>query len=141
MHGTASELRSISDERRWCGFAAPHPGGLLDRSLVFKVGYRGMPATEAFFRPYEDQWSFLSGVRRMSRAEVATIVEHASATGRIVGVRLPIDDDDEAPWMAPPSRRGTTLPIFGALPESVEVVLSNHFTLTGVGFRRQSSIA
>jgi hypothetical protein len=107
----------------------------------FKVGYRGMPATEAFFRPYEDQWSFLSGVRRMSRAEVATIVEHASATGRIVGVRLPIDDDDEAPWMAPPSRRGTTLPIFGALPESVEVVLSNHFTLTGVGFRRQSSIA
>jgi superfamily II DNA or RNA helicase len=76
-------------------------------------------------RPYEDQWSFLSDVRRTSRAEVATIVEHASATGRIVGVRLPVDDDDEEPWMAPPSRRRTTLPVIGALPESVEVVLGN----------------
>src|SRR5467141_299787 len=48
MHATASELRSISDERRWCGFAAPHLGRLLDH-WWFKVGYRGMPATEAFF--------------------------------------------------------------------------------------------
>jgi superfamily II DNA or RNA helicase len=76
-------------------------------------------------RPYEDQWSFLSGMRRMSRAEVATIVEHAAAAGRIVGVRLPIDDDDEEPWMAPPSRRRATPPIIGGLPESVEVVLGN----------------
>ena len=36
-------------------------------------------------RPYEDQWAFLSSVRRMSRAEVATIVEQASAAGRILG--------------------------------------------------------
>jgi superfamily II DNA or RNA helicase len=76
-------------------------------------------------RPYEDQWSFLFKMRRMSRAELATIVERASATGRIVGVRLPIDDDDEEPWMAPPSRRRTTIPVTGALPESVEVVLGN----------------
>jgi superfamily II DNA or RNA helicase len=76
-------------------------------------------------RPYEDQWSFLSSMRRMSRAELTAIVEQASATGRIVGVRLPIDDDDEAPWMAPPSRRRITPPVTGALPESVNVVLSN----------------
>jgi superfamily II DNA or RNA helicase len=76
-------------------------------------------------RPYEDQWSFLSSMRRMSRAELVTIVEQASATGRIVGVRLPIDDDDEEPWMAPPSRRRITPPVRGALPESVAVVLGN----------------
>src|SRR5262245_489528 len=34
MHGTGSEPRSISDERRWRGFVAPHFGRVLDRSLV-----------------------------------------------------------------------------------------------------------
>jgi len=76
-------------------------------------------------RPYEDQWAFLSNVRRMSRAEVATMVEQASAAGRIVGVRLPLDDDDEEPWTAPPSRRRVELPVIGQMPETVEVVLGN----------------
>ena len=56
-------------------------------------------------RPYEDQWAFLATVRRMSRAEVDAIVERASDAGRILGVRLPLDDDDAEPWTAPPSRR------------------------------------
>jgi superfamily II DNA or RNA helicase len=76
-------------------------------------------------RPYDDQWAFLSSMRRMSRAEVATLVAQASAAGRIVGVRLPLDDDDEAPWTAPPSRRRGELPIVGGMPERVEVVLGN----------------
>ena len=68
-------------------------------------------------RPYEDQWEFLSSVRRMSRAEVANLVDQASAAGRIVGVRLPLDDDDEEPWLAPPSRRKAGQPIVGVMPE------------------------
>ena len=76
-------------------------------------------------RPYDDQWAFLSSIRRMSRAEVANLVEQASAAGRIVGVRLPLDDDDEEPWMAPPSRRKAEQPIVGVMPERVEVVLGN----------------
>src|SRR6478736_2993934 len=32
-------------------------------------------------RPYDDQWAFLSSHRRMSRAEVTTLVEHASIAG------------------------------------------------------------
>lgn len=77
------------------------------------------------FRPYDDQWNFLASLRRLSRAEVADFVDQASAAGRIVGVRLPLDDDDEEPWMAPPSRRKSELPIVGVVPERVEVVLSN----------------
>ena len=46
-------------------------------------------------RPYDDQWAFLSSIRRMSRVEVAGLVEQASSAGRIVGVRLPLDGDDE----------------------------------------------
>jgi superfamily II DNA or RNA helicase len=77
------------------------------------------------FRPYEDQWAFLLTVRRMAWGEVAAIVERASAAGRILGVRLPLDGDDEEPWLAPPSRRKVELPIVGEMPESVEVVLGN----------------
>jgi superfamily II DNA or RNA helicase len=76
-------------------------------------------------RPHEDQWAFLSSVRRMNRAEVAAIVDQASAAGRILGVRLPLDDDDEEPWLAPPSRRKSEPPIVGAMPESVDVVVGN----------------
>jgi len=77
-------------------------------------------------RPYDDQWAFLSSLRRMSRAELANLVEQASAAGRIVGARLPLNDDDgEAPWVASPSRRGAEHPIVGEISESVEVVLGN----------------
>ncbi len=76
-------------------------------------------------RPYDDQWAFLSSLRRMSRAEVANLVDQASAAGRIVGVRLPLDDDNEEPWLAPPSRRKAEQPIVGVMPERVEVVLGN----------------
>ncbi len=76
-------------------------------------------------QPFEDQWAFLSGVKRMSRAEVVAIVEQASARGRILGLRLPFDDDDDEPWMAPPSRRKAELPVVGTMPDTVDVILSN----------------
>jgi superfamily II DNA or RNA helicase len=76
-------------------------------------------------RPYDDQWAFLSSLRRMSRAEVANLVEQAVTAGRIVGLRLPLDDDDETPWRAPPSRRRAAQPIVGEVPEGVAVVLGN----------------
>ena len=76
-------------------------------------------------RPYDDQWAFLSSLRRTSRAEVANLVEQASAAGRILGVRLPLDDDNEEPWTVLPSRRKAEQPIIGVMPERVEVVLGN----------------
>jgi superfamily II DNA or RNA helicase len=76
-------------------------------------------------QPYDDQWRFLASVERMSRIEVAHLVEQASNAGRILGVRLPLDDDDEEPWLAPPSRRKAEPPIVGAIPETIEVVFGN----------------
>ena len=76
-------------------------------------------------RPYDDQWAFLSKVRRLSRAEVGTLVEQASSSGRILGIRLPVDDDDEQPWLMPPSRRKPEPPIQADLPGQVEVVIGN----------------
>jgi len=49
MHATASELRSISDERRWCSFVTLHPCRILDCSLVVQSRVPRYAATEALF--------------------------------------------------------------------------------------------
>ncbi|MEZ5786470.1 MAG: DEAD/DEAH box helicase family protein [Xanthobacteraceae bacterium] len=77
------------------------------------------------FRPYEDQWAYLSAIGRLSRGELTSIVAEAAATGRIIGVRLPSTEEDDEPWAALPSRRNKEPPIEGELPDSVEVVLGN----------------
>lgn len=49
----------------------------------------------------------------------------AVAAGQIVGVSLPVTEDNAEPWAAPPSRRKIDLPISGELPNSIEIVLGN----------------
>jgi superfamily II DNA or RNA helicase len=76
--------------------------------------------------PYEDQWAYLSSVKRVSYAEVLSLVGAASAAARIVGVRFPVDDDNDEPWRLPPSRRTADPPVRDkTLPERVKVVLGN----------------
>ena len=76
--------------------------------------------------PYEDQWAYLSSVKRVSYAEILSLVGAASAAGRIVGVRFPIDDDNDEPWRLPPSRRTADPPVRDkTLPERVKVILGN----------------
>ena len=77
------------------------------------------------FVPWTDQWTFLASVRKIARSHVERIVEDAERRGRILGVRLPPQDDGETePWADPPSRRRGA-PIVGDLPATLEVVLSN----------------
>ena len=77
------------------------------------------------FSPYPDQWSFLASLRKISRSRVETLVREAETKSRIVGVRMAImDEEDDAPWIAPPSRRHES-PIPGPLPEKVELVLAD----------------
>jgi superfamily II DNA or RNA helicase len=73
--------------------------------------------------PYSDQWAFLSSIRTLDRRRIEQIVNDGERRGRIVGVRLPADEDDE-PWTASPSRR-RIVPVEGELPDSLEVVLAN----------------
>ncbi len=55
--------------------------------------------------PYADQWAYLGGLQRIAREDIERIIECASAAGRILAVRLPLEDEDEEPWFQPPSRR------------------------------------
>ena len=77
--------------------------------------------------PYPDQWACLASVRKMTRAEVEAIVREAERRDRIIGVRpvLTMDEDDDTPWTAPPSRRRKDPPLSGLAPESLEVVLGD----------------
>jgi hypothetical protein len=77
------------------------------------------------FRPYKDQWAYLSSIRRLSRGELTAIVVEAAATGQIMGVRLPPTEEQDEPWAALPSRRSKEPPIEGVLPGSAEVVIGN----------------
>ena len=77
------------------------------------------------FQPHADQWSFLSSVRRMTPAAVADLTDEAGRRGRIVGVRLPVVEEDDAPWLAPPSRKRPEAPITDPLPDTVEVVFGD----------------
>jgi superfamily II DNA or RNA helicase/very-short-patch-repair endonuclease len=76
--------------------------------------------------PHRDQWAFLSTVRRIGRRHLDEVVREADRRGRVLGVNLPPAEDDEpAPWAAPPSRRRKEAPIVGELPRSLELVLGN----------------
>jgi len=79
--------------------------------------------------PYPDQWAFLSATRPVPRAKVEHLVEEASASGKVLGVRIPLVDEDEEPWLAPPSRRQTQPAIREPLPSAVSVVQADQIYL------------
>jgi superfamily II DNA or RNA helicase len=84
--------------------------------------------------PWPDQWAFLGSVQKIDRPQVEAIVQEAERRGRVLGVRLPLQDDgDEAPWSAPPSRRSKEAPIAGDLPQTLELVLGNQIYVAKAG--------
>ena len=84
--------------------------------------------------PHQDQWAFLSTMRRTRRGHLEDVVREAERRGRVLGVNLPLaEDDDPAPWTAPPSRRRKELPIAGDLPQSLELVLGNEIYISKAG--------
>jgi len=85
-------------------------------------------------QPWADQWACLARLRRLSREQVERTVREAERQGRVLGVRLPPQEDDEnEPWAAPPSRRSTPMPIAGELPKTIELVLGNQIYIAKEG--------
>ena len=79
------------------------------------------------FRPYPDQWQFLSTIRRMPVDAAEEIVAEAQRKGDLIGVRMSIADDEDAqdPWTLPPSRKRKERPIEGPLPKTVQIIRAN----------------
>jgi hypothetical protein len=78
------------------------------------------------FSPYDDQWAFLSEVRRIGRDDVEESVRKAEAKGRVIGVRLYLtgEEGDATPWITTEPRR-TERPIAGPFPKELELVLGS----------------
>ena len=68
---------------------------------------------------FPDQWAFLSNVASLPRLRVEQLIEHASASGGLLSVRLPLVEDNEEPWLAPPSRKRAPTLLCDATPETV----------------------
>ena len=102
-------------------------GNLIALPLQKRARARGNSVfLDVQFQPHSDQWAYLSAVPRVSRARVEALAREAETKGRILGVRtVVIEDDDDSPWTAPPSRRRKELPVVGPLPESLELVLGD----------------
>jgi superfamily II DNA or RNA helicase/very-short-patch-repair endonuclease len=84
--------------------------------------------------PHEDQWAFLASMKRATRAQAEALVREAEGNGRIVGVRFVVTEEEEdTPWMAPPSRRRPEPPIDGPLPDSLEMVLGDQIYVAKEG--------
>jgi superfamily II DNA or RNA helicase/very-short-patch-repair endonuclease len=81
---------------------------------------------DADLMPWPDQWAFLASLHRLAREQIERTVEMAERRGRVLGVRLPPQEDDaDEPWCLPQSQRPAMPPIAGALPNTIELVLGN----------------
>ena len=88
------------------------PQGGFGNLIALAVAARTARSGQQRFRrraicvPWADQWAFLAGVSQDRPNRGRTIVQDAERRGRVLGVRLPPQDDgDVEPWTAPPSRR------------------------------------
>ncbi|MBM3181865.1 MAG: hypothetical protein FJZ86_16165 [Chloroflexi bacterium] len=78
------------------------------------------------FVPHEDQWAFLSAIRKMILADVQAVAKNTEKYDELLGIRIPItDDDSNRPWVASPSRKQKELSVTGPLPEQIEIVAGN----------------
>lgn len=111
-------------------------GNLIALPLQYGPSLRGNTLfLDKDFKPYPDQWLYLSTVRRLHSEEMGEILNEATRTGSIMNIRLSLtDENEEDPWTLPPSAKGPAFPgkkssvrnhIAGPLPERVRVVHSN----------------
>jgi len=77
-------------------------------------------------QPYDDQWAYLSSLPRLSAAMAFRIAEEAERSGRVLGVRMPVDDEyADEPWKMSPSRNNTPRRIVATIPQSIKIVVAD----------------
>ncbi|MGR8933867.1 MAG: TOTE conflict system archaeo-eukaryotic primase domain-containing protein [Gammaproteobacteria bacterium] len=102
-------------------------GNLIALPLQKKAREHGNSEfVDEHFVAYPDQWAYLSTIKRISPIELRYWLEKAEQQNKILGVKLPIEEDDSQPWTLPPSRKLKDIAInAGALPKQLEIVLGN----------------
>ena len=77
--------------------------------------------------PYEDQWSYLASIKKVTSDELAVKVrETTEATQTIqIGNKRSDKGTDDAPWTLPPSGTTKENSITGPLPDTIDIVQAN----------------
>jgi superfamily II DNA or RNA helicase len=89
------------------------------------------------FKPFSDQWDYLSKVRRMTRSEAHVFVEEVKRRGDVVGMDINQSGENEAPWESPRLRKRTLKKLVCPLPEKISVVLANRIYINKDGLPAQ----
>lgn len=102
-------------------------GNLIALPLQRRAREKGNSSfVDGSLRPYDDQWAFLSSLPTLSADAVFRIVDEAERSGRVLAVRMPVEDEHaDEPWRMTPSRRSETRRIEAALPESIRIVVAD----------------
>jgi len=74
---------------------------------------------------YEDQWAYLSTIKKLSLFELAHLINQAEKLNNILGVKMPVDEDNGKPWEMSPSRKGNIIVDMGDLPKKINIVHGN----------------
>ena len=87
-------------------------------------------------KPFDDQWTHLDGLRRMSAAETDALLQRLDldTPGGATGVRLPVEDENaDEPWKMAPSRRAKPGAIKGDIPAEIQIVISDQIYVSRAG--------
>src|SRR5216683_1403137 len=78
-------------------------------------------------RAYDDQWTFLSSIKRLGPDEAQVLLRKVFPAGDVINIKHSASDYDEAsdPWILPPSGRLAVKVITEPLPPSVSIKLGN----------------
>src|SRR6266478_5300126 len=78
-------------------------------------------------RPYDDQWMFLSSIKRLGPDEVQVLLRKVYPAGDVINIKHSASDYDEAsdPWILPPSGQHAFKTITEPLPPNTSIKLGN----------------
>jgi superfamily II DNA or RNA helicase len=85
-------------------------------------------------KPFADQWAFLASVQRIQPSDAELVVQEATRTGQVIGLRIADTDEDQAtPWARVPAGRIHVKPVADPLPPEVEAVLAQRLYVEKAG--------
>jgi superfamily II DNA or RNA helicase len=78
-------------------------------------------------RPYDDQWAFLSSIKRLASDEAQALLHKVYPAGDVINIKHSAFDYDEAsdPWILPPCGRVAAKVITEQLPPNISIKLGN----------------
>lgn len=104
-------------------------GNLIALPLQKKPRLNGNSVfVDEHFEPHEDQWAFLSSIRRMQPGEIEDIVAEEIEDQELFGVDVVVDGEN-SPWELTPSRRRKDTKLQGPLPQKVDLIFSDQLYL------------